>query len=127
MPISISGEEKASLTRRILQVLSAWGVEPMEQGMLLGLPRKDAGRRFRRYRMGYSLPDDEEIWTRVALLLRIESATNQLFPHSALSANLWVTTPSPKFGGGTPLSFKLDKGLPGIQQVERGFASQDIF
>jgi hypothetical protein len=110
----------------VLEVMTAWGVEPMAQGQLLGLPQNDAGRRFRRYRMGATLPDDPEVWERVALLLRIENAANQLFPHSALSASLWVTTPSLRFGGTTPLQLMLDKGIEGIRRVERALADQGL-
>lgn len=127
MPERLSAEEKGALTRKVLEVLGAWHVEPMEQGQLLGLPAKDAGRRFRRYRAGAPLPDDREIWTRVALLLRIENAASQLFPHSTLSANLWVTSPNRRFGGRTPLALMLDEGLEGIRHVERAIASQDLF
>jgi len=98
----------------------------MEQSRLLGLPEKHAGRRFRRYRLGSVLPDDPEIWTRVALLLRIDRAANQLFPHSALSANLWVTTPNLRFGNSTPLDLMLDHGLEGISRIECLLATQDL-
>jgi hypothetical protein len=126
MPERLSAEEKVALTRRVLTVLSAWQVEPMEQGQLLGLPAKDSGRRFRRYRAGAPLPDEREIWTRVALLLRIENAAQQLFPHSALSANLWVTSPNRRFGGRTPLALMLDQGLEGMRHVERAIVDQDL-
>jgi hypothetical protein len=99
----------------------------MDQTRLLGLPEKDAGRRFRRYRLGTALPDDREIWTRVALLLRIDGAANQLFPHSALSANLWVTTPNRRFAGKTPLALMLEQGLEGISRVERALDSQEPY
>jgi hypothetical protein len=98
----------------------------MAQCQLLGLPEREAGRRFRRYRTGSPLPDDREVWTRVALLLRIENAAGQLFPHSALSANLWVTTPSKRFGGRTPLALMLEQGLEGIRRVERAIVDQDL-
>lgn len=126
MPAAPSAGAKAALTRRVLEVMNAWGVEPMAQGQLLGLPQKDAGRRFRRYRMGATLPDDPEVWRRVALLLRIENAANQLFPHSALSASLWVTTPNLRFGGTTPLQLMLDQGIAGIRRVERALADQGL-
>jgi hypothetical protein len=124
---SVAPDDKAVFTRRVLEVLNGWRVEPLEQTRLLGLPEKDAGRRFRRYRLGTTLPDDREVWIRVALLLHIDSAANQLFPHSALSANLWITTPSPRFAGKTPLELMLSQGLEGIRWVERTLTSQEPF
>jgi hypothetical protein len=125
-PESLPAEEKAALTRKVLEVLQLWRVEPMAQCQLLGLPDKDAGRRFRRYRAGTPLPDNREVWTRVGLLLRIDNAASQLFPHSAFSANLWVTTPSKRFGGRTPLALMLEQGLEGIRRVERAIVDQDL-
>lgn len=124
---SIPAEDKAELTRQVLQVLNAWQIEPLEQTRLLGLPEKDAGRRFHRYRLGNALPDDLEIWTRVALLLHIDQGANQLFPHNTLSANLWVTTPSPRFANRTPLDLMLEHGLEGIRHIEGALLNQDLF
>jgi len=53
------------------------------------------------------------------LLLRLENALGQVFPHSALSADLWVTTPYLKLGNRTPLDLMLEGGLDAIRQVER--------
>jgi len=119
MSETIPQEERAALTRKVLAVLSRWGVEPMDQCRLLGLPAPDAGRRYRRLRMGEALTDSRDIWERVALLLRLENALGQVFPHSALSADLWVTTPYLKLGNRTPLDLMLEGGLDAIRQVER--------
>jgi uncharacterized protein (DUF2384 family) len=118
--------ERLALTRKALQVLAAWGVEPMDQCRLLGLPDKDAGRRFRRYRLGSPFPDEPEIWRRVALLLKLHNALNQVFPHSTLSADLWVTTPRVKFGNRTPLDLMLADGIEGIRRVERSLDNLDL-
>jgi uncharacterized protein (DUF2384 family) len=119
MPDTIPHDDRAALTRKVLAVLARWGVEPMDQCRLLGLPAPDAGRRYRRLRMGEALATDRDVWERVALLLHLETALGQVFPHSALSADLWVTTPHPWLGSRTPLDLMLDGGLEGIRQVER--------
>ena len=126
MPDMIPYDEKVALTRKALNVLRGWGVEPMDQCRLLGLPEKDAGRRFRRHRLGTPLPDDPEVWQRVALLLNLDNAVNQLFPHSSLSADLWVTTPRAKFGNKAPLELMLAGGIEGIRRVERSLDNLDL-
>jgi hypothetical protein len=125
MPSRLPTEEKVALTRKVLQVLANWKLEPMDQCELLGLPTTHAGQNFRRLRMGASLPDDTEIWTRVALLLRLDNAVRQVFPHSALSADLWVTSPNPRCSHQTPLAVMLAGGLEGIRQVERSVDNLD--
>ncbi len=124
---TIGGEEKAALTRSVLDVLDAWEITREDQCRLLGLPASDAGRRWRRYRLGTPLPDDPEVWIRVAGLLRLANALRQLFPHSAPSANLWVTTPRAKFGNKTPLEVMLDGGSEAISRVERSLDNLDLF
>ena len=126
MPDKIPYDQKVALTRKALNVLAGWGVEPIDQCRLLGLPEKDAGRRFRRHRLGAPLPHDPETWQRVALLLSLDNAVNQLFPHSSLSADLWVTTPRAKFGNRTPLDLMLSGGIEGIRRVERTLDNLDL-
>ena len=63
---------------------------------------------------------------RVALLLRLSNSLGQLFPHSEVSANLWVTTPRAKFGRKTPLDLMLAGGVEGIAQVERSLDNLDL-
>ncbi len=120
-------DERAALTRSVLEVLDAWEITREDQCRLLGMTASDAGRRWRRYRLGTPLPDDPEIWIRVAGLLRLANALRQIFPHSAPSANLWVTTPRAKFGNQTPLELMLDGGTEAISRVERSLDNLDLF
>lgn len=108
---------RTELTRAVLAALNGWGVLPDDQRRLLGLPEAGAGRRGRRDRL--RLPDEPEVWVRVALLLRVHDALHQIFPHSGASADLWVTTPRAKDGHRTPLDLMLSGGLDGIRRVER--------
>jgi len=125
MPSRLPVQDKLALTRKVLQVLADWDLEPMVQCELLGLPPSDAGRAFRRLRLGNSLPDDREVWTRVALLLRLDNAVHQLFPHCAYSANLWVTSPNPRCANKTPLDIMLEDGLAGIRRIELALDNVD--
>jgi len=125
MPSRLASQDKRALTGKVLQVLRDWGLEPMVQCELLGLPRAEAGRHYRRLKMGENLPDEAEIWMRVALLLSLDNALHQLFPHSAYSANLWVTSPNPRCSHQTPLAVMLAGGLEAIRRVEMAVDNLD--
>lgn len=125
MPSRLAEDDKHALTRKVLQVLADWQLEPMVQCELLGLPRDEAGRVFRRLRQGACLPENREVWTRVALLLRLDNALHQLFPHCSYAANLWVTSPNPRCSHRTPLEIMLADGLDGIRRIERSADNLD--
>jgi hypothetical protein len=67
----------------------------------------------------HRLPDAPDTWIRARLLLALNDALRQVFPHSGASADLWVTTPRAKLGHRTPLEIMLAGGLDGIRRVER--------
>lgn len=125
MPSRLAEDDKFALTRKVLQVLADWELEPMVQAELLGLPQGQAGQIFRRLRHGAPLPDNREVWTRVALLLRLDNAIHQLFPHCGYAANLWVTSPNPRCSNRTPLAVMLADGLDGIRRIERSVDNLD--
>jgi uncharacterized protein (DUF2384 family) len=123
---SLPHDEKVALTRTVLDVLERWGVGREDQCRLLGLHKQGAARRLRHYRLGHPLPEEGDVWTRVALLLRLATSIGQLFPHSAPSADLWVTTPRAKFGHKTPLQLMLADGVEGIARVQRSLDNLDL-
>jgi uncharacterized protein (DUF2384 family) len=119
-------EQRVTLTRSVLQVLDGWALSPNDQCALLGVGQPGAVRRLRRHRLGNPLPDEPEVWVRVALILDIDRAVNQLFPHSGAAADLWVTTPRVKFGRRTPLELMLSGGVEGIRRVARSLDNLDL-
>lgn len=119
-------EQRVTLTRSVLQVLDGWALSPDDQCALLGVGQPGAVRRLRRHRLGNPLPDEPEVWVRVALILDIDRAVNQLFPHSGAAADLWVTTPRVKFGRRTPLELMLSGGVEGIRRVARSLDNLDL-
>ncbi len=111
-------DQRIRQTRRIFMLLDDWSIPHALQPQLLGLEANLRKRFFNRYRLGTPLPEDRDCYERIDLLLQIENALGKLFPHSRMSANLWVTTHNPRYGGGTPLDTMLNGGLEGIQRVE---------
>lgn len=119
-------DQRVALTRSVLQVLDGWSLSPDDQCGLLGLDQPGAARRLRRHQLGNPFPDEPEVWVRVALLLEIDRAVNQIFPHSGAAADLWVTTPRVKFGRRTPLELMRAGGVEGIRRVARSLDNLDL-
>lgn len=110
-------DDQRRLTQRAFRLLDAWDIPKEQQAGLLGLSPSLKKRQINRFRLGLPLPADGDCYQRIDLLLKIDGILRKLFPHSELSANLWVTTPSLRYGGEMPLGTML-KGLNGIRQVE---------
>jgi len=110
-------EEHVDLSRAVMRLLTAWGVPAAQQPVLLGLDPSAHRRELNRCRFGAALPDTGDVYTRARLLLAISAAVAQLFPHSSVAAEVWVTTPQLRFGGHTPLEIMLEDGSLGMRRV----------
>jgi len=119
----VSQQDLIQLTRDAFRLLDAWMIPKELQPQLLGLPTGLRKREINRYRMGMALPREGDSYRRIATLLRIDDMTRKMFPHSALSACLWVTTPNLRYGSRTPLDTMLEGGLEGMQRVEQSLAT----
>ncbi len=117
MQPELSLDERVELTRVIFRILKRWQIPEALMGPLLGLGEGLQRRQLNRYRLGNPLPQEAEIQQRLLLLIQIDKALSSLFPHSALSANLWVTTPQQHCGNITPLEEMVAGGMPAIRTV----------
>ena len=115
----LTRDEQVHLTQSGFRLLGLWDIPKHLHPELLGLNDDLPKRKLNRYRLGTPLPADGDCYRHIALLLRIDAMLQKLFPHSELSANLWVTTPNIRFGGALPLDTMLNDGLVGIDRVER--------
>jgi hypothetical protein len=115
----LTREEQVRLTQNGFRLLALWDIPKHLHPRLLGLDESLPKRKLNRYRLGTPLPTEGDCYRRITLLLSIDAILHKLFPHSELSANLWVTTPNVRFGGALPLDTMLNGGLEGIQRVER--------
>jgi len=115
--VSKATDQDIELSRAVLQLLAAWDVPPDQQPGLLGLDPVADRRAFTRCRFGAPLPASGDVYARARLLLEIDTAVNQMFPHSSVAADLWATTPRHRFGGITPLQIMLEDGVAGMELV----------
>ncbi len=114
---SLSREECVALTWSVLRVLDAWSLAPDTQIDLLGLGGLLTARDLGRHRLGTPLPAAGEVFERARLLVRLDQALHQIYPHSALAARLWITTPRPRHGQGTPLETLLGGDLETLRRL----------
>jgi len=119
-------EQHVELSRAIMRLLTAWGVPAAQQPALLGLDPAAHRRELNRCRFGAALPDTGEVYARARLLIEIGAAVTQLFPHSSVAADVWVTTPQLRFGGHTPLQIMLEDGSAGMHRVIDHLMGQSV-
>ena len=120
-------EQQVEISRAVTRLLGAWDVPPAQQPVLLGLDPIADRRVLNRCRFGAALPDTGDVYARARLLLEIGAAVNQMFPHSSVAADLWVTTPRFRFGGMTPLQIMLADGVAGMELVIDSLTGQAPF
>lgn len=113
----LSREERVTLTWSVLRLLDAWSLPRETQIELLGLGGILSAPDLGRCRLGTPLPAEGEVYGRAQLLLRLDHALHQVFPHSALAARLWITTPRPKQGQATPLEILLGGDLETMRRL----------
>jgi hypothetical protein len=123
----LSYEQRLEVTRSVFHVFGDWEVPPRLMPELLGMEPDIKRRMFNRYRLGTPLPETGETYERALLFLDIDNALHKMFPHSQISASLWVTTPRVKFANETPLDLMLRRGLEGIRTVRAVLHNMDLW
>ena len=116
MSITIPAEMRNDIVHTVMRILSDWKVEPADQVTLLGLPEKTKPRALKRYTEGTDLPQSPEIDTRLGHILAIKQQLGVMFSYNPVLADMWITTPSDRFGDSSPLTIMLS-GLDGMQRV----------
>ncbi len=119
--------ERQTLTWSVLRVLDAWSVPTPDQVALLGLGGAVGPAELGRCRIGTPLPETGEVYQRAALLLGMDEALHQIFPHSEQSANLWITSPLARFGRATPLELLLRGDLETMRRLAGSLDNLDLF
>ena len=108
---------RAQLLRDASFVLDQWHVPIEQRASLLGLGEMKA-RDFAKIANGMHTSDDPVVIETAAMILTIHSATLKMFPHSEMSANLWVDVPQHIFGGKSVLQLLQQYGLEGLKTVD---------
>ena len=113
----LSNEDRVDLSRQIVQLLSRWRVEGVDQVSMLGLPPDTAPRTLRRYYENTPLPNSADINERIDHLLGIADALRTSNPCSATADVIWLHSTNHRFENRTPLDAMIQDGLAGLMAV----------
>lgn len=113
----LSAVERIELTRAIMGILDAWGMNAKQQVELLNLPPKTPTRALRRYREDTPFPQTNEVDERLEHIVGIVDALRTTYPHNPSMGNLWMNQSNKKFQDRSPLHVMVEEGLDGIMRV----------
>lgn len=111
--------EAAALASMMISLLDHWGVGDKEKINLLGLPASTKPRSLQGYHHGKTLPNTEDVMTRVEHLLGISQSLSLANPLNERAAVLWLHRRNRRLNGRTPLATMIADGLDGITRVRR--------
>lgn len=116
---NLNREERVYLTKAVISLLDAWGLENEHIVDMLALPEGTPPRQINRYRsMGEPLPmDSEETLKRIEHILAIAEALRTMFPRNPQMARLWMQQPCKKLRGRIPIAIMLFDGIEGMIKV----------
>ena len=99
------------ITRAVMNLMDAWGLETREMQALLALPGSARARVFNKYREGHAeFPDSPEVLRRAHYVIRIGDALRTTYPLNPRMGERWIRQPHRRFGRRTPLSIILNDG-----------------
>lgn len=106
-----------SAVKGFLSIVDKWGLRDADGRELLGGISTGSYYAWKKEAKGRVL--DQDMLTRISLLLGIFKALNILY--SVKLADAWVTLPNtnPMFRGITPLAYMIQRGQPGMMHVRQ--------
>lgn len=113
----LTSGERIELTRAIMGILDAWGMDAKQQVELLNLPPKTPTRALRRYREDTPFPQTNEVDERLEHIVGIVDALRTTYPHNPMMGNLWMKQKNKQFQDRSPLRVMIEEGLDGIMRI----------
>lgn len=115
-----SRECRIALTEMVMRLFDLWQIPFTDQAALLN---RSLGS-IRRYRSGGCISDDEEMYDRLATLLRIHKNLRILYPYNQDLVYSWVSYQNQAFGGVKPIDI-MKEGFDGLKRV-RGYLDYQL-
>lgn len=119
LPTDLDPDQRAGLTKMVIQLFDQWGIDIGSQSALLGLSL-NSPITIVDYRSGAALSDGRDLMDRVGNLLGIHRSLRLLFPQNRELVYRWLTVPNLAFDNRSPVEIMVERGLPGIVTV-RGY------
>ncbi|MEJ2143021.1 MAG: DUF2384 domain-containing protein [Gammaproteobacteria bacterium] len=114
---ALSIDDRNSLTKAIMNILDAWGMQAAEQVAILDLPEKTPKRMLRRYREDTPFPDTPEVMKRLEHIIGIADALRTTYPHNPAMGAIWMRRSNNRFQNKSPLQLIFEEGLDGILKI----------
>ncbi len=115
--MQVNLQQRATLSRIVMQILDDWEIEDNDKIKVLSLPADTKPRAMNRYRNSAAFPDTLEVNQRIEQLIAISEALRTTYPHNYRMSMHWLNTPHRRFNQRTPLNIILDNGLNGMMAV----------
>ena len=110
-------EERAKLSRGVMNILDQWGLNAEQAVAILDLPEKTPTRMLRRYRDDTPFPDTKEVNDRIDHILGIADALRTSWPHNPSMGLIWMKQKNSRFDKRSPVSILVEDGLDGIVTI----------
>jgi hypothetical protein len=114
---TLTPQDRADLSRIIIDILENWEVRPADQINLLGLPSTTRPRHMKRYGEDLCLPEDPDVWQRVEHLVGIAEALRTSYPRNPAMGGVWLNRRNYRFDDRSPLAAMLEDGMEGMMAV----------
>jgi hypothetical protein len=115
--LNMDRDDRAAVSRIVMQILDNWDLEPEEKIHLLALPGDIKPRMLRRYYEGTPLPETPEVNERIEHLLGIADALRTSYPCNAAAGAIWLRQKNSRFEDRPPLLAMLEDGMGSIFAV----------
>ena len=118
MADNYSNDQMVDITHSIISYLDECKLTPEQMISVIGLPVETRSRQLQQYRnRDKSLPQTEEVMTRIDHISGIADALRTTFPFSHQMRYLWLHKPHRRFRKKRPLEVILDEGVHGLMRV----------
>ena len=114
---NLSTEERAQLSRVVMNILDSWGTSSVEKIGLLALPEDTRSRSLQKYYHDTPFPEEPNVEERIDHVLGIAKALRTSYPANPKMAKFWLNTRNKRFGNRTPLLSMIEDGLQGVVNV----------
>lgn len=112
--MTVGMEYEQRMARAVMNILDDWALEAEDMLRILDLPESFRSRHLERCRNGGSFPQDENVQTRIELILGIAEALRTTYPRNSQTGALWLKRPHRRFDNRPPLATMIEGGTSGL-------------
>jgi len=116
--MSNEDNKRVTVTLKVMEVLSSWGLSSSQQAEILAMPSNVRSRHMHQYKEGTPLPKGDEIDVRIDHILGIYDALRTSYPLNLEMGPYWMKQANAKrFSNRAPINCIIEDGLEGLIAV----------